>query len=109
MKRIFVSFKMVNDYEQVLPEDWDAFLQEDAALDYVRQIVNCFDESALELALRIKDRILSAMDRGEKFSPGEGVSRMTLSYPVANKVLKKDGESFAIVRAVSSVSSPIWE
>ena len=53
MKRIFVSFKMVNDYEQVLPEDWDAFLQEDAALDYVRQIVNCFDESALELALRI--------------------------------------------------------
>ncbi len=46
---------MVNDYEQVLPEDWDAFLQEDAALDYVRQIVNCFDESALELALRIKD------------------------------------------------------
>ncbi len=31
---------------------------------------------------------------------------MTLSYPVANKVLKKDGESFAIVRAVSSVSSP---
>ena len=55
MKRIFVSFKMVNDYEQVLPEDWDAFLQEDAALDYVRQIVNCFDESALELALRIKD------------------------------------------------------
>ena len=55
LKRIFVSFKMVNDYEQVLPEDWDAFLQEDAALDYVRQIVNCFDESALELALRIKD------------------------------------------------------
>ena len=54
-RRIFVSFKMVNDYEQVLPEDWDAFLQEDAALDYVRQIVNCFDESALELALRIKD------------------------------------------------------
>ena len=53
MKRIFVSFKMVNDYEQVLPEDWDAFLQEDAALDYVRQIVNCFDESALELALRL--------------------------------------------------------
>ena len=44
---------MVNDYEQVLPEDWDAFLQEDAALDYVRQIVNCFDESALELALRL--------------------------------------------------------
>ena len=52
-RRIFVSFKMVNDYEQVLPEDWDAFLQEDAALDYVRQIVNCFDESALELALRL--------------------------------------------------------
>ncbi len=54
LKRIFVSFKMVNDYEQVLPEDWDAFLQEDAALDYVRQIVNCFDESALELAPRDK-------------------------------------------------------
>ena len=64
MKRIFVSFKMVNDYEQVLPEDWDAFLQEDAALDYVRQIVNCFDESALELALRLADKGLLLPDRG---------------------------------------------
>ncbi|MCI9137782.1 MAG: hypothetical protein HFH48_09475 [Lachnospiraceae bacterium] len=55
MKQIFVCFKMVTDYEQILPGDWDMYVPDKDGFEYVRQIINCFDESALELALRIKE------------------------------------------------------
>lgn len=55
MKQILVCFKMVTDYEQILPNDWDTYVPDSDGFDYVRQIINCFDESALELALRIKE------------------------------------------------------
>lgn len=55
MKQILVCFKMVTDYEQILPNDWDDFVPDKDGFDYVRQIINCFDESALELALCMKE------------------------------------------------------
>ncbi|MCI8484756.1 MAG: hypothetical protein HFH41_10520 [Lachnospiraceae bacterium] len=55
MKQILVCFKMVTDYEQILPNDWDDFAPDGDGFDYVRQIINCFDESALELALCMKE------------------------------------------------------
>jgi hypothetical protein len=52
--KIVVCFKVTPDFEQVLPSDFENF-SSDIDLNYVRRIINCFDEAALELALRIKD------------------------------------------------------
>ncbi|MEG0377475.1 MAG: hypothetical protein RR614_03245 [Eubacterium sp.] len=52
--KICVCFKIVPDLDQVLVSDWDRIGQ---GLDssYVKKGYNCFDEAALEAALRIKD------------------------------------------------------
>ena len=51
--KIGVCFKIVPDYEGLLPEEW----QVPGNLDftYVKKMYGCFDEPALEMALRIAD------------------------------------------------------
>jgi electron transfer flavoprotein beta subunit len=51
--RIAVCFKVVPDFDQVVEADWDNF---SIAADwgYVKRIFSCFDESALETALRLR-------------------------------------------------------
>lgn len=51
--KIGVCFKIVPDYEGLLPEEW----QVPGSLDftYVKKMYGCFDEPALEMALRIAD------------------------------------------------------
>ena len=51
--RIGVCFKIVPDYENVLPEEWKNPQQLD--FTYVKKMYGCFDEPALEMALRIAD------------------------------------------------------
>ena len=61
--RILVSFKVTPDFEALREADWLAGAEDDAAEDaahgvetrYVRRVLNCFDESALEMALRLAD------------------------------------------------------
>ena len=57
--RILVSFKVTPDFEALREADWLAGAAHDAARGvetrYVRRVLNCFDESALELALRLSD------------------------------------------------------
>ncbi|MDR1940328.1 MAG: hypothetical protein LBQ40_06025 [Clostridiales bacterium] len=52
--KIVVCFKIVPDFERVLSKDFEDF-SPNADLSYAGRIINCFDETALELALRIKD------------------------------------------------------
>jgi electron transfer flavoprotein alpha/beta subunit len=52
--KIVVCFKVAPDFEQVLPSDFENF-STDIDLNYVRRVIGCFDEAALELALKIKD------------------------------------------------------
>jgi len=55
MKRnVWVCFKVVPDFNHVLEEDWQDF-GPDTDVGYAKHSVNCFDESALEIALRLKD------------------------------------------------------
>ncbi|MDR1906368.1 MAG: hypothetical protein LBQ27_05630 [Clostridiales bacterium] len=54
--KIVVCFKVVPDFEQVLKSDWENFSSE-SDLNCAKRIINCFDETALELALRIKDDV----------------------------------------------------
>lgn len=69
--RILVSFKVTPDHEALREADWAAGAADDAAdgVDtcYVRRILNCFDESALEMALRLSE---AAAERGDTASLG---------------------------------------
>lgn len=51
---ILVCFKVVQELEKVLPSDWQHFKGE-PDISYVGNMLGCFDEAALELALRLKD------------------------------------------------------
>lgn len=55
---ILVCFKLVPDLDQLSGDDWliDSHLRVDTS--FVRSIINPYDESALELALKLKDAAL---------------------------------------------------
>jgi electron transfer flavoprotein alpha/beta subunit len=53
--RILVCFKVTPDYEALRDADWVAGPGDAVRSRYVRRVVNCFDESALELALRLRE------------------------------------------------------
>lgn len=55
--KILVFFKTVPIWERVLERDWEAFcLHSD--LSYAGKEINCFDEAALELGLRLRDEYI---------------------------------------------------
>lgn len=53
--RILVCFKVTPDYEALRDPDWVAGAGDGVRTRYVRRVLNCFDESALELALRLRE------------------------------------------------------
>lgn len=53
--RVLVCFKVTPDYEALRDADWVAGSGDAVRSRYVRRVLNCFDESALELALRLRD------------------------------------------------------
>lgn len=57
--RILVSFKVTPDFEALREADWVAGAAHGVETRYVRRVLNCFDESALEMALRLSDALSS--------------------------------------------------
>jgi electron transfer flavoprotein alpha/beta subunit len=55
--RILVCFKVTPDYEALRDADWVAGPGDAVRSRYVRRVLNCFDESALELALRLREAL----------------------------------------------------
>ncbi len=53
--RTLVCFKVTPDYEALRDADWVAGPGDAVRTRWVRRVLNCFDESALELALRLRD------------------------------------------------------
>ena len=53
LMRVLVCFKVTPDYEALRDADWVAGPSDAVRSRYVRRVLNCFDESALELALRL--------------------------------------------------------
>jgi electron transfer flavoprotein alpha/beta subunit len=51
--KILVCFKVTPDYEALREADWAAGPDGEPDTRFVQRILNCFDESALELALRL--------------------------------------------------------
>ena len=54
---IWVCFKVQPDFDHVLEADWQGF-GPDSDIRYARHSINCFDESSLEIALRLKDTLI---------------------------------------------------
>jgi electron transfer flavoprotein beta subunit len=54
--KIIIFFKIVHNYDYVLHEDWLADDRGRVDVSYAPEAINYFDESALELALRLKER-----------------------------------------------------
>jgi len=52
-----VCFKVTPDFEELPEADWAAAATHGLQTRYVRRVLNCFDESALELALRLSDTL----------------------------------------------------
>ena len=55
LTKILVCFKIVPDLDDVMTDDWNACIEGNIDLSYAKKIYNCFDESALEMALRLGD------------------------------------------------------
>jgi electron transfer flavoprotein beta subunit len=55
--RILVSFKVTPDFEALREADWAAAVANGVQTRYIRRVLNCFDESALELALRLSEAL----------------------------------------------------
>ena len=53
--RIAVGFKVTPDYEALRASDWARAAVDGVDTRYVRRVLDTFDESALELALRLRD------------------------------------------------------
>jgi electron transfer flavoprotein alpha/beta subunit len=56
MFKILVCFKIIDDTDELLAEDWLNLGTGCPDVSYVRRMPGCFDEAAIENALRIKDR-----------------------------------------------------
>ena len=52
-----MCFKVTPDFEELPEADWAAAAANGVQTRYVRRVLNCFDESALELALRLSDTL----------------------------------------------------
>ncbi len=60
MIKILTAFKVVDDFDDILPDDWENLGTASPDTSYSKRILNCFDEAALENALLLKDKYISA-------------------------------------------------
>lgn len=101
--RILVAFKVTPDYEALRPADWAAAGKGGPETRYVRRILNCFDESALELALRLGEDLtargaapeLRALTVGGREADAQLKTLIALGYERATRVHVEDDLDFA--------------
>jgi electron transfer flavoprotein alpha/beta subunit len=93
--RILASFKVTPDYEALRPADWAAAEAKGRPRTrFVRRILNCFDESALELALRLSEGFaaldteatLGAVTVGDKEAEPQLKTLLALGYERAERI-----------------------
>ena len=75
--KIGVCFKIVPDYEVLLPEEWEQPDSLDFA--YVKKMYGCFDEPALEMGLRMADSLKAAGQDAETVAVTCGVPEGSVS------------------------------
>jgi electron transfer flavoprotein alpha/beta subunit len=101
--RILVPFKVTPDFEALREADWAAGAADGVRTRYVRRILNCFDESALELALRLSEALadqggaadLSALSVGGRETEPYLKTLQALGYERAARVEPEAALDFA--------------
>ena len=63
--RVLVCFKVTPDYEALRDADWVVGDGDAVRSRYAWRVLNCFDESALELALRLREHVAEHGGRAE--------------------------------------------
>lgn len=113
--RILVPFKVTPDFEALRETDWAA-ATDDAAdgvdTRYVRRVLNCFDESALEVALHVSDARakngmptgLGALSVGGKETEPYLKTLLALGYERAARVQPEAALDFAPAVVASLVA-----
>ena len=102
--KILACFKIVPDLDLVAEEDWKADEELRVDTGYVRPIWNCFDESALEMMLKLSDLSegfdvvyeLSALTVGKKKDESFLKTLYALGYSHGIRIEKEDGCLFSI-------------
>ncbi|MGI6193124.1 MAG: electron transfer flavoprotein subunit beta/FixA family protein [Christensenellales bacterium] len=59
MIHILTAFKVIDDFDDVLPADWENLGTGAPDTSYAKRILNCFDEAALENALLLRDQMVA--------------------------------------------------
>jgi electron transfer flavoprotein beta subunit len=101
--RILVAFKVTPDFEALREADWVAGAAHGVETRFVRRILNCFDESALEIALRLSDSLagrgvtagLGALSVGGRQAEPYLKTLYALGYERAARVHAEAGLDFA--------------
>ena len=55
MKRILACFKVTDDFDSLMPAEWENLGTGAPDTSYVKRLLGCFDEAALECALETPD------------------------------------------------------
>ncbi|MGL5357326.1 MAG: electron transfer flavoprotein subunit beta/FixA family protein [Cetobacterium sp.] len=92
--KIFVSFKLIPDFDMFSENDWIISSHFQVDTSYIKKIINPYDESSLEIALKLKDKskeemFLTALTIGSKKNEMFLKSLLALKY---NKVIKMETE-----------------
>jgi len=115
--RILVSFKVTPDFEALRDADWSAGAPSGVDTRFVRRILNCFDESALELALRVSDALaggaadrragsrLAALTIGGRETEPYLKTLQALGYEAATRVQTEADLDFAPVAVAAIVAA----
>lgn len=83
MKKIIVCFKITDDHDEIQPKEWKALaLGPRPKTDYVRRVLGCFDEAALENGLLLKDLL-------QKQGRNVQLTALTLNPGYSESLIKK--------------------
>ncbi len=80
---ILVCFKAVEDIDKLTREDW-VLEGNEISLQYLPKVLNCFDESALELTLRIAKQVSLTQDSQEEIN----ISALTVGNSTCERFLR---------------------
>lgn len=111
--KILACFKIVPDLDLVAEEDWKADKELQVDTGYVRPIWNCFDESALEMMLKLSDLSegfdvvyeLNALTVGKKKDESFLKILYALGYSHGIRIEKEDGCLFSPELVSSAVAA----
>lgn len=80
-RKILVCFKVTNELDTVLEEDWQNGTDGNIDLSYTRRSLGCYDEAALEQGLRLADQMRAAGEEVE-------ITALTVADEAAEDICK---------------------